>query len=662
MAETNRKHDGIKQPQPPWLVPENLLLGLIMLTAGVLRFYHYGKLPFMHDEFSALFRTSYGSFSDLIKYGVIENDSHPAGVQVFLYYWVKLVGFNELWVKLPFTLMGVASVWLMFAIGRCWHNVASGLISASFLAVMQFFVFYSQLARPYAAGLFFSLCLVYCWTVVIDGNKSPSKITWLLFVLSLVLTSLMHAFAMLLAMSVYVTGFVFVRGRTLKTYLFSGGAAIVLYLPHLPVFLQQLQAGGIGDWLAPPTAGFVLQFLHYSLHFSKLFIVVALALVLVAFVSTWRTKKGIRFKLIGLGWFAVSFLAAYLYSIYRTPVIQFSTLYFVFPFLILALFSVGNTTTSRTALISVGAVLIIGSISLIINRKHYHTMYTQGFDGIAREVAKDSKAHKDVTVIVKCATPQMPAFYLDKQAVGMVRYFSRQDEPGKLQDCLDSIQTQYLAFAWTDYASEEWTAMALESFPVIERYEAWFNTEYFLLRKAQPGEETGNQTLIRREAFSRLIRQKGEAGQFTRTGLPYTPAGWCNEPVGLDSQRLYGPLFETPVHEIKPENEVIVCATASFLAIDTLSNLKLVMELKNPALESIKHWQAGSLLHTTKLPGRYFTLVTALRLGRDVKATGDDLLRAYAWDPDGKKCLLLNQSIITRPVNPILFGLFEPLP
>lgn len=660
MEETTHKHDEINPRS--WLVPENIMLVIIMLTAAGLRFYHYNKLPFMHDEFSALFRTSYNSFSDLIRHGVIENDSHPAGVQVFLYYWVKLVGFSELWVKLPFTLMGVASVWLIYAIGRHWHNVASGLIAAAFMAVMQYFVFYSQLARPYAAGLFFSLCMVYCWTLVITSDKSPTKITWLLFVLSLVFTSLMHAFAMLLAILVYATGFVFVRGRTLKTYLYCGGAAIILYLPHLPVFLQQMRSGGIGDWLAPPTAGFMLQFLHYSFHFSTPFIVLALALVLVAFVSTWRTKQFIRFKLIGIGWFAVTFLAAYLYSIYRTPVIQYSTLYFVFPFLILALFSVGNTTTKRTALISVGAVLIIGCMSLIFNRKHYQTMYAQGFDGIAREVAKDSKVHNDVTVIVKCATPQMPAFYLDKQAVGKVRYFSRQDEPGELQDCLDSIHTQYLAFAWTDYASEEWTAMALESFPVIERYTAWFNAEYFLLHKAHPEEETGNQTLIHREAFARFIRHKGEAGQFIRTGLPYTPTLWCDEPIGIDRQRPYGPLFETPVHEIKPEKEVIVCAAASFEAIDTLNKLKLVMELKDPALEPLKHWQAGKLQRTTMLPGTQFTLFTALRLGRDVRASGDELLRAYAWDADGKKCLLLNQSIITRPVNPILFGLFEPLP
>ncbi|MFZ4463318.1 MAG: glycosyltransferase family 39 protein, partial [Bacteroidales bacterium] len=111
-----------------------LPLLLVMLVAGWLRFYHLGSLPFMHDEFSALFRTEYDSFSDLIRLGVAENDTHPAGVQVFLFYWVKIFGFNEFWVKFPFALAGLVSVGLLYLIGEKWFNETVALTTSAVMA------------------------------------------------------------------------------------------------------------------------------------------------------------------------------------------------------------------------------------------------------------------------------------------------------------------------------------------------------------------------------------------------------------------------------------------------------------------------------------------------------------------------------------------------
>jgi 4-amino-4-deoxy-L-arabinose transferase-like glycosyltransferase len=121
---------------------------LLMLAATFLRLWSFADLPFMYDEFSALLRTHYNSLSELIRVGVMENDSHPAGVQVFLYYWVKMTGFNEFWVKLPFAVMGISSVFLIYLIGKLWFNETTAIIAACWVSVMQFFVFYSQLARP----------------------------------------------------------------------------------------------------------------------------------------------------------------------------------------------------------------------------------------------------------------------------------------------------------------------------------------------------------------------------------------------------------------------------------------------------------------------------------------------------------------------------------
>ncbi len=86
---------------------DTALLGIIVAAGVILRFYDYSQLPYGYDEFSALFRTRFSNFNDLIKYGVVASDTHPAGVQVFLFLWVKLFGESEMVVKLPFMLCGL---------------------------------------------------------------------------------------------------------------------------------------------------------------------------------------------------------------------------------------------------------------------------------------------------------------------------------------------------------------------------------------------------------------------------------------------------------------------------------------------------------------------------------------------------------------------------
>ena len=188
-----------------------ILLGVILLVAAVLRLWKLGQVPFMHDEFSALFRLKFDNFHDLIQYGVTEGDSHPAGVQVFLYYWTKVVGWNELWVKMPFALMGIASVCLIYVSGRQWFNRKAGLLAAAFFAVSQLTVFYSQLARPYAPGLFFVLLMTYFWNRLLFDVKKPSVWVSVGFAISACLAALAHNFSAAQAGLIFLTGLFFLR-------------------------------------------------------------------------------------------------------------------------------------------------------------------------------------------------------------------------------------------------------------------------------------------------------------------------------------------------------------------------------------------------------------------------------------------------------------------
>ena len=65
-------------------VTDTVLIVVILLAGAVLRFCRLNDIPFTYDEFSAIFRTQFATFGELIEKGV-KIDTHPAGVQVFLF-------------------------------------------------------------------------------------------------------------------------------------------------------------------------------------------------------------------------------------------------------------------------------------------------------------------------------------------------------------------------------------------------------------------------------------------------------------------------------------------------------------------------------------------------------------------------------------------------
>ncbi|HHL57783.1 MAG TPA: glycosyltransferase family 39 protein, partial [Bacteroidetes bacterium] len=206
----------------------DLLLLLIVIVAFLLRFWRFTDIPFTFDELSAMSRTVYDNFRDLIKYGVIEKDTHPAGVQVFMYYWIRMFGEAEWVVKLPFMLMGLASVWAAYAIAKLWFNATTAILTAACIATLQLFVLYSQIARPYASGLFLTLMMVYFWSRYFLKDYKLTDLV--LFILFAALSSYNHHFSLLFAAIVGFSGLWFVSKDKRRAYVFAGIAIFILYI------------------------------------------------------------------------------------------------------------------------------------------------------------------------------------------------------------------------------------------------------------------------------------------------------------------------------------------------------------------------------------------------------------------------------------------------
>ena len=607
-----------------------ILIVVIILVTALLRLWKLGQVPFMHDEFSALLRTRFDNFHDFIQLGVMP-DSHPIGVQLFLWGWVQLFGWSEFWVKLPFALMGIGSVYLIYLIGRQWFNRKVGLFSAAFFAVSQLTVFYSQLARPYAAGLFFVLLMVWFWHKVVFGMKTTTR-EYIGFALSAWACSLMQYFSIAQAGLIFLTGLFFLPKERRKAYWLSGIIAVMLFLPTLPVFYQQLfVSGSIGGWLSAPKATFLTDFIQYTMNYSQLFMFATGIIILLPLILGKHDKSRNPLRWVGLIWFVIIFAIAFAYSLLREPIIQHSTLIFSYPFVIIVAFSLFQSRTLsswQTALV-VGAILFVGITSLVLTRRHYDLMYHQGFDQIAAEMQQDKAQFGDkIQFATRTEIGEAAEFYQAQTDVENRIVFNRYTELGDFNKWLsEHKEASMLGFGWTDYASPIWETAAVGNYPYLIEQKDWFTSRYLTLSKT-PTEDA--QYLLHTLSDDTVAMPGWE------WGLPYY--------LNCDSL---------------PNDVEALGIVANVEAPDSLRNCIVVIEIRDTETDSLLLWH-GLSPYSGKFPKGENVIASAINFSEELPAQGKTI-KTYLWNQHCDTLAMTKMSYYYTHKNPVLKGLYEPL-
>ena len=626
-----RKHRLRKPHNTPNLKLDYLLIGVVILVAALLRLWKLGQVPFMHDEFSALLRTRFDNFHDFIQQGIMP-DSHPIGVEAFLWFWVRVFGWSEFWVKLPFALMGIGSVYLVYLIGKQWFNRKVGLFSAAFFAVSQFTVFYSQLARPYSAGLFFVLLMAWFWYRVVFGTKTSTK-DYVGFALSAWACSLMQYFSIAQAGLIFLTGLFFLPKERRKAYWLSGIGAVVLFAPTLPIFYQQLfVSGSIGGWLSAPKSTFLTDFIQYTMNYSMLFMFAVGIIILLPLILGRRSKRSNPLRWAGIVWFVIIFAIAFIYSLTREPILQQSTLIFSYPFVIIVAFSLfGNRTLSlwQTALV-VAAILFTGVTSLIMERRHYDLMYHQGFDQIAAEIQKDKEKFGDqIQFATRTEIGDAAEFYQKPLGIKERIVFNRYSNLGEFNEWLyDHKETPMLGFGWTDYIDPTWETTAVGNYPYLIGKKDWFTSRYLT-----------------------LSRTPTDNAKYMLTTLSDTA---CSYAKGQE----WGQAF-TLCCDSLPEDVEALGIVAHIHNDSTINNCMVVIEIHDSETDSLILWHS-SLSDDGHFASGDNVIADAIIFNNGLSPKGKTV-KTYLWN-QGMSPLVLNRlSYYTTKKSRILTGLYEPL-
>lgn len=388
------------------------IIGFILFIAVVLRFYHFFEIPFTHDEFSAFFRTQFNGFNELIEKGV-KVDGHPAGIQVFLFYWIRWFGSEPWVVKLPFTLMGVFSVFLVYSVAKNWFNETVGLLTAAMLASTQYMVMYSQIARPYISGLFFSLAMIYYWTHLVKNPDKKFILNAAGYILFSAFCAYNHHFSLLFTAIAGITGLFLIEKGFRKKFFLAGVLIFLLYIPHFPIFFHQLKMGGVEGWLGKPQPVFVKNYMFYLFNYSIFTLIFTILVTLWGVIYGNKNKQNIRFSLIAFIWFILPFAIGYFYSVYVNSVLQFSVLIFSHAFLYLFVWSMIKPQKPVINLLLVISIVTMNIFSLIYQRKHYQLFYHSPFKEVLLDYQKLGNIQNQTLSIID-TDPENKHYYLNK--------------------------------------------------------------------------------------------------------------------------------------------------------------------------------------------------------------------------------------------------------
>ncbi len=450
-----------------WLRKDsNLLLLLILVAAAVLRIFDWPHMGYHHDELSALLRTRFTSFQELIESG-IRIDGHPAGVQLFLWGWTALGGYGSFWVKLPFILAGTASVFLIFKIGKQLFGESEGLCAAALLASLQYGILYSQWARPYAFGLFF--VLLFAYGVVRIRTKVDAR-SALMLIVGAAAAGYTHYFALLQVVWITILVLPFLKRKSLIALGLSAGGAFLLWLPHLGITLDQLAIGGIGDWLQKPSSDFWIELLDFSFHYSwwlKGFLLLALMATTAIALDVWKEKwlERILLALSVVGPFAIG----YWYSHEVSALLHKGTTFFMFPFLLLLVTSWFRWNRWMLQAV-VPLTLLVSILTLALEREHYHMNYRTEYQTSLEWLSVLNEGQSESLPALIDLRADMVEFVFENNIVpeSEIQFAWPLWDQQRFSHYLDSIPGDQLFVTINAGSKPEYLAAALDRFPCME--------------------------------------------------------------------------------------------------------------------------------------------------------------------------------------------------
>lgn len=607
----------------------------------MLRLYNIADFSITADEVSAINRAQFSSFRELIQLGVL-TDTHPMAVQFFLYCWIKVVGISTVAVRIPFVLDGILSVWIIFLIAKKWFNETTALLSAAALALLEYTIVYSQLARPYAPGLLYSLLAVLCWTAFVFENKQDKAPVFWGFVVSVAVALYTHYFSALFVVMVFISGLFFIKKHNLKKYLLAGVCIFLIWLPHIGITMKQLAMRGVGGpdgWLDAPKPDFIINYFIYAFN-NSLFVIVLIGVIFLgSILFSFSIIKWKKFHSLCLIWFVIPYLAGYFYSVYINPLLQYSILIFSFPFLLLFLFSFVPIYKNEKWHIAFILLFTSGLLySTVCQNKYYSTNKFGVLSDVAENIIESNEKYgeRNITRTINLVGPYSIHYCLSQhqKKTTFKSYMNNgREELFEFKKIIDSASTPYFIYAWsTRFCPYEIPEMIKDKYPVILERKWYYNSEFYLFAKGNAKNDSALIFLSKND-FEVPDKSWNYANELLTDSACY---------LGSYSAKLtdvveYGPTYRVKVKDIcSSVNDIINISTMAMFA-DENTDAELVVSFERDGKSY--DWSSNRFSFFLKEKNVWRKIYLSKRLP-DAISLNDEIV-IYVWN-NAKKTIFID--------------------
>ncbi|WP_265108764.1 glycosyltransferase family 39 protein [Halosolutus halophilus] len=484
LPPTIEKVTEIDRERPLTRVPVELYP--IALLAAALRLFRLESESYWVDEVVSVTTVTSNTPYELL-ISVPGNDPHPPFYYLLLSGWTAVFGTTELATRLLSALVGVATVVVLYGVGRRLFDREVGAIAALLVAVSPFHVWYSQEVRMYNL-LALLTALSFYWFVRIQAAKSADEGGVrgdIGYVVSAVLLGYTHVFGLfaILAQNAYVFSRPLVRivprsRLTVRRWIALQGITAVLLLPWAVRLFRRVTAAHAGEasnvsWIPLPTAETVWQtfaaYLGGYLFDESLPILVSLVVAgcLVLAISsdrrtaaeTNRQDAPVNAVYVTLLWLVVPILVPIGLSYVVTPIFvdRYSIGASLAFFLLIAN---GVRTVSRPTLryVVVG-MLLVGLVMPL------PTYYQADQKEQWREAAADVESTvdgDDVVLVSRPFTERTFGYYFDRSDVATVR-ITPDASADEIRAAVDGHDDVWIVLSYTDSSTDQRILRAVEN-------------------------------------------------------------------------------------------------------------------------------------------------------------------------------------------------------
>jgi len=417
--------------------------------------------------------------------------------------------------------------------------------------------------------------------------------------------------------------------------------------------------GGVGEWLGKPKPDWILSYIKYIFHFSYWLYGLVIILILISLLKqSDELQQKQKFRIIAISWFVIQFLIGYIYSVKVNPVLQYSTLIFVFPFLLMFLFSLIKEMDVRFKIIITIIILSCISCSLIFERKHYKVFYKEPFEQLVLNTFKtiDRIGDTNKCTIELFVPPSSRDYYFKKynKKFNYIYYndYDKNIDFKKFNESVCDLKTDYFICGNLPL---EYFQIVKKYYPYIRSKDEGFTYSFYCFSKKKTDDLVHEKIVF---SNKNINDQKNEIPAITDNVMRmfYFGNGACS----MDSNTEYSSsTLNIKLRDVISGSYGLVNASVKITSKDTAANPVLVFDL-NSAGKSI-NWVGSDYKKYQNKEGSCTIILSQMIFKNDLLKYPDAVLNIFIWNRTKSNIRLNEFSVETTEYNPYIYGLYEPL-